>query len=245
MAWKTSNGQTKAKSTQAQLEVLLHGLLNPVTLLDMIRHFIVFESNKQEDANGLITIKTIKKMAAYHQYYAVNAAVLSTIRASAVNSDSKSAEVAMQQQGRSKLELVQQQAVGDKKAGVVWHTQGSGKSLSMVFYTGKIVLALDNPTVVVITDRNDLDDQLFGTFAASSQLLQTNTEASRRIEKSLKELLKVGSGGVIFTTIQKFQPEDGGSVYEQLSDRTNIVVIADRSTSFAVWLQCKRGRCQR
>ncbi|WP_162900732.1 type I restriction endonuclease, partial [Acinetobacter pittii] len=114
MAWKTSNGQTKAKNTQAQLEVLIHGLLNPVTLLDMIRHFIVFESNKQEDANGLITIKTIKKMAAYHQYYAVNAAVLSTIRASAVNSDSKSAEVAMQQQGRSKLELVQQQAVGDK-----------------------------------------------------------------------------------------------------------------------------------
>ena len=228
MAWKTSNGQTKAKSTQAQLEVLLHGLLNPVTLLDMIRHFIVFESNKQEDANGLITIKTIKKMAAYHQYYAVNAAVLSTIRASAVNSDSKSAEVAMQQQGRSKLELVQQQAVGDKKAGVVWHTQGSGKSLSMVFYTGKIVLALDNPTVVVITDRNDLDDQLFGTFAASSQLLrQTPKQADNREE--LKELLKVGSGGVIFTTIQKFQPEDGGSVYEQLSDRTNIVVMADEA----------------
>lgn len=228
MAWKTSNGQTKAKSTQAQLEVLLHGLLNPVTLLDMIRHFIVFESNKQEDANGLITIKTIKKMAAYHQYYAVNAAVLSTIRASAVNSDSKSAEVAMQHQGRSKLELVQQQAVGDKKAGVVWHTQGSGKSLSMVFYTGKIVLALDNPTVVVITDRNDLDDQLYGTFAASSQLLrQTPKQAENREE--LKELLKVGSGGVIFTTIQKFQPEDGGSVYEQLSDRTNIVVIADEA----------------
>jgi type I restriction enzyme R subunit len=228
MAWKTTNGQTKAKNTQAQLEVLIHGLLNPVTLLDMIRHFIVFESNKQEDANGLITIKTIKKMAAYHQYYAVNAAVLSTIRASAVNSDSKSAEVAMQHQGRSKLELVQQQAVGDKKAGVVWHTQGSGKSLSMVFYTGKIVLALDNPTVVVITDRNDLDDQLFGTFAASSQLLrQTPKQAENREE--LKELLKVGSGGVIFTTIQKFQPEDGGSVYEQLSDRTNIVVIADEA----------------
>ncbi len=158
----------------------------------------------------------------------MNAAVLSTIRASAVNSGLKSAEVAMQHQGRSKLELVQQQAVGDKKAGVVWHTQGSGKSLSMVFYTGKIVLALDNPTVVVITDRNDLDDQLFGTFAASSQLLrQTPRQADSREE--LKELLKVGSGGVIFTTIQKFQPDDGTSVYEQLSDRTNIVVIADEA----------------
>lgn len=145
-----------------------------------------------------------------------------------LNSDSKSAEAAMLHQGRNKLELVQQQAVGDKKAGVVWHTQGSGKSLSMVFYTGKIVLALDNPTVVVITDRNDLDDQLFGTFAASSQLLrQTPKQADSREE--LKELLKVGSGGVIFTTIQKFQPDDGGSIYEELSNRTNIVVIADEA----------------
>ncbi|WP_407066137.1 type I restriction endonuclease subunit R [Acinetobacter towneri] len=228
MAWKTSNGQTKAAKTQPQLEVLIHGLLNPVTLLDMIRHFVVFEAMKQEDANGLITIKSIKKMAAYHQYYAVNAAVLSTIRASAVNTESMSAEVALRQQGRNQLELVQEQKLGDKKAGVVWHTQGSGKSLSMVFYTGKIVLALDNPTVVVITDRNDLDDQLFGTFAASSQLLrQTPRQADNRDE--LKELLKVGSGGVIFTTIQKFQPNDGGSVYELLSDRTNIVVIADEA----------------
>lgn len=228
MAWKTTNGQTKALSTQPQLEVLTSGLLNKVTLLDMIRSFVVFESTKDEDANGLITISTIKKMAAYHQYYAVNAAVLSTIRASAVNSDSKSAEVAMQIQGRSGVELVQQQAIGDRKAGVVWHTQGSGKSLSMVFYTGKIVLALDNPTVVVLTDRNDLDDQLFGTFAASSQLLrQTPKQAESREE--LKELLRVGSGGVIFTTIQKFQPNDGGSVYEELSNRTNIVVVADEA----------------
>lgn len=228
MAWKTTNGQTKALSTQPQLEVLTSGLLNKVTLLDMIRSFVVFESTKDEDANGLITISSIKKMAAYHQYYAVNAAVLSTIRASAVNSDSKSAEVAMQIQGRSGLELVQQQAIGDRKAGVVWHTQGSGKSLSMVFYTGKIVLALDNPTVVVLTDRNDLDDQLFGTFAASSQLLrQTPKQAESREE--LKELLRVGSGGVIFTTIQKFQPNDGGSVYEELSNRTNIVVVADEA----------------
>lgn len=228
MAWKTANGQTKAKKTQAQLEVLIQGLLNPVTLIDMIRHFIVFESTKQEDKYGLITIKTIKKMAAYHQYYAVSAAVLSTIRATAANTQSQSAEVAIHQQGRSKQALVPQQVVGDKKAGVVWHTQGSGKSLSMVFYTGKIVLALDNPTVVVITDRNDLDDQLFGTFAGASQLLrQTPKQAESREE--LKELLKVGSGGVIFTTIQKFQPEDGASIYEELSSRTNIVVIADEA----------------
>ncbi|EKL07616.1 type III restriction enzyme, res subunit, partial [Vibrio cholerae HC-17A1] len=129
------------------------------------------------------------------QYYAVNAAVLSTIRASNVNANSPSAEVALRQQGRNQQHLVLEQKAGDRKAGVVWHTQGSGKSLSMVFYTGKIVLALDNPTVVVITDRNDLDDQLFGTFSSAVQLLrQTPKQAENREE--LKELLKVGSGGV-------------------------------------------------
>ncbi|MDD3106160.1 MAG: type I restriction endonuclease subunit R, partial [Bacteroidales bacterium] len=119
------------------------------------------------------------------------------------------------------------QPVGDRKGGVVWHTQGSGKSLSMVFYTGKIVLALDNPTILVITDRNDLDDQLFDTFAASKQLLrQEPVQANDR--NQLKDLLKVASGGVVFTTIQKFQPEEG-NVYEMLSDRENIVVIADEA----------------
>ena len=113
------------------------------------------------------------------------------------------------------------------KAGVVWHTQGSGKSLSMVFYTGKIVLALDNPTVLVITDRNDLDDQLFDTFAASKQLLrQEPVQAKDR--DHLKALLKVAAGGVVFSTIQKFQPEEG-NVYDQLSSRPNIVVIVDEA----------------
>jgi type I restriction enzyme R subunit len=133
------------------------------------------------------------------------------------------------------------QPVGDKKGGVVWHTQGSGKSLSMVFYTGKIVLAMDNPTVLVITDRNDLDDQLFDTFAASKQLLrQVPVQAESR--EHLKELLKVGSGGIVFATIQKFQPDAStlrqssgatgsaaGAVYELLSDRKNIIVIADEA----------------
>ena len=208
MTWKTANGQTQATSTQPQLEVLLQGLLNPVTLLDVIRHFIVFEASKHEDSKGIISIRTVKKMAAYHQYYAVNAAVLSTIRASGVNADSPSAEVALRQQGRNSKVLVNAQKTGDRKAGVVWHTQGSGKSLSMVFYTGKIVLALNNPTVVVITDRNDLDDQLFGTFSSATQLLrQTPKQANNREE--LKEYLRVASGGVVFTTIQKFQPDDG------------------------------------
>ncbi|TDJ07682.1 MAG: type I restriction endonuclease subunit R, partial [Deltaproteobacteria bacterium] len=122
---------------------------------------------------------------------------------------------------------VYSQPVGDRKGGVVWHTQGSGKSLSMVFYTGKIVLAMDNPTVLVITDRNDLDDQLFDTFAASKQLLrQEPVQAEDR--GHLKELLKVASGGVVFTTIQKFSPDEG-NVYETLSERENIIVIADEA----------------
>ena len=114
------------------------------------------------------------------------------------------------------------------KAGVVWHTQGSGKSLSMVFYAGKIVAALNNPTIVMITDRNDLDDQLFDTFAASKQLLRQEPVQADSRDK-LKELLKVASGGIVFTTIQKFFPEDGGTVYERLSNRSNIVVIADEA----------------
>ena len=122
---------------------------------------------------------------------------------------------------------VSAQPLDDRKGGVVWHTQGSGKSLSMVFYTGKIVQALDNPTVVVITDRNDLDDQLFDTFAACTQLLR---QEPRQVETrdQLEELLRVASGGVVFSTIQKFQPEEG-NVYEELSARRNIIVIADEA----------------
>lgn len=135
--------------------------------------------------------------------------------------------LAAESPGAYGLPGVQNQPSGDRKGGVVWHTQGSGKSLSMVFYTGKIVLVLDNPTILVITDRNDLDDQLFDTFAASKQLLrQEPVQADDRAH--LKELLKVASGGVVFTTIQKFQPEEG-NIYELLSNRNNIVVIADEA----------------
>ena len=204
-------------------------MLKPVTLLDLIRHFLVFEDIKSTDKQGIQTVKIVKKMAAYHQYYAVNAAVLSTIRAADVNVESESAELAIKTQGRQRKNLVDEQKLGDRKAGVVWHTQGSGKSLSMVFYTGKIVLALKNPTIVVLTDRNDLDEQLFGTFcAAGSQLLrQTPVKAESR--EHLKELLNVGSGGVIFTTIQKFQADNDVGVFDTLSNRNNIVVMADEA----------------
>jgi len=232
MAWKSSDGKIEASHLVSQLETLIEGMLNKETLIDLIRHFIVFEKAKKEDPEtGIITINTVKKMAAYHQYYAVNRAVESTLRAAGyIDNNARSctsvSEVLESPESYG-LAGVKKQPVGDRKGGVVWHTQGSGKSLSMVFFTGKIVLAMDNPTVVVITDRNDLDDQLFDTFAASRQLLrQEPVQAEDR--NHLKELLKVGSGGVVFTTIQKFQPDEG-NVYELLSDRENIVVIADEA----------------
>ncbi len=227
MAWKTADGKVEASKLTNPLDVLVPGMLNKATMLDLLRHFIVFEQSRNEDKDtGVITIQTVKKLASYHQYHAVNRAVESTLRASGFVQHSQAEEVASSP-GDYGLPDVKKQPFGDRKGGVVWHTQGSGKSLSMVFYTGKIVLAMDNPTVLVITDRNDLDDQLFDTFAASKQLLrQEPVQAANRDQ--LKDLLKVASGGVIFTTIQKFQPEEG-NIYETLSERTNIIVIADEA----------------
>lgn len=227
MAWKTTDGISEASKQISQLETLIKGMLQPTVLLDLVRHFVVFEKFRKEDADGIITVQTVKKLAAYHQYYAVNRAVESTKRASGFISKQTLGHLLKESPESYGLPGVKNQPEGDRKGGVVWHTQGSGKSLSMVFYTGKIVLALDNPTVLVITDRNDLDDQLFDTFAASKQLLrQDPVQATDR--KQLKDLLKVNSGGVIFTTIQKFQPEEG-NVFETLSARENIIVIADEA----------------
>ncbi len=202
-AWKTIDGKKESGHNVNQLEVLLGGMLNKATFLDLVRNFIVFEKDKKTDPQtGLTQVETIKKIAAYHQYHAVSKALESTRQAA--------------------------QEAGDGRAGVIWHTQGSGKSLSMVFYSGKLIRALNNPTLVVITDRNDLDQQLFDTFAASAGLLgQAPVQAESR--EQLKTLLKVASGGIVFTTIHKFFPEAGSADYERLSDRHNIIVIADEA----------------
>lgn len=229
MAWKSADGKEEASNLVSQLETLINGMLNKETVLDLIRHFVVFEKSKREDSKtGIVSISTVKKLAAYHQYYAVNRAVESTLRATGHQLLLENPISNFMESPESYgVAGVKTQPKGDRKGGVVWHTQGSGKSLSMVFFTGKIVLALDNPTILVITDRNDLDDQLFDTFASSTQLLrQEPKQADNRDE--LKELLKVASGGVIFSTIQKFQP-DNGNIYETLSERENIVVIADEA----------------
>ncbi len=229
MSWKTADGKEEASNLVSQLETLIKGMLNKETLLDLVRHFTVFEKSKKVDTKtGVATISTVKKLASYHQYYAVNRAVESTLRATGFTLE-KETPVSMVMESPESYGLagVNIQEKGDRKGGVVWHTQGSGKSLSMVFFTGKIVLALDNPTILIITDRNDLDDQLFDTFAASTQLLR---QEPKQVEdrQNLKELLKVASGGVIFSTIQKFQPDEG-NVFDTLSERENIVVIADEA----------------
>ncbi len=346
MAWKSSEGVKEASRFTPQLETLIKGMLNPKTLLDIIRNFIVFQKTKKEDVKtGITQIHTEKILAAYHQYYAVNKAIESTLRATGFQPslnlsqrernyragfrfsglvdearelrkkqtkveeifwelvrNRKFANLKFRRQhqigsyivdfycnenkliiefdgevhnneeqqkhdsirdkyltsiGNKVLRFKNEELLnhpesvfekivlnlpltlgegwgeghsGDRRAGVIWHTQGSGKSLSMVFYAGKLITApaMQNPTIVVITDRNDLDDQLFDTFAASTQLLrQEPIQAESR--EHLKKLLKVASGGIVFTTIQKFLPEVGKEEYDQLSDRRNIIVIADEA----------------
>jgi len=221
MAWKSKDGKVEASSQVGQLEILIQGMLNKNTLIDLLRHFIVFQDTREVTTNEITNIKIQKKLASYHQYYAVNKAVDSTLRAAGFVKSKENYEIHVHKSKTTGNKF------NSKKGGVIWHTQGSGKSLSMVFYVGKIVLAMDNPTIVVITDRNDLDDQLFDTFAASRQLLRQEPKQAESRE-DLKKLLKVASGGIIFTTIQKFQPEEG-NVYEKLSDRDNIIVIADEA----------------
>ena len=196
MAWRTIDGEALAPAAMPQLEALIKGMFEQTRFLDIIKQFVLFQSDGKD---------IFKILAGYHQYHAVNKALGSTERAT------------MEQ--------------GDRRIGVVWHTQGSGKSLSMVFYAGKLVIdeALGNPTIVVITDRNDLDDQLFGTFSRSQDILRcTPVQANDRAH--LRELLNNRtSGGIIFTTIQKFAPEEKCDVAPELTDRKNVIVMADEA----------------
>lgn len=199
MTWRSKDGETESSSSLASLDVLIHGMLNPETLLDLIRYFILF----QDDGKGHIS----KILAAYHQYYAVNKAVDRALLASSGH--------------------------GDGKGGVIWHTQGSGKSLTMVFFSGKLIQMLNNPTLVVVTDRNDLDNQLYSTFVKSKGrsgkglLRQTPKQAETR--KELKSLLSVESGGIVFTTMQKFEPEQNETTMAALTERKNVIVMADEA----------------
>lgn len=204
MRWKTADGTTMASNTRSEMDTMLKGMFQQAVLLELCTGFMVFEKQTSEDPiHKTRQIKTVKKLAAYHQYYAVKKAVVSVLQAS--------------EEG------------GNKKGGVVWHTQGSGKSLSMVFFTGLLVQQLNNPTIIVITDRNDLDDQLFGTFAACNQLLRQTPQQIESRTALVTALQNRQSGGIFFTTIQKFFPEEGSTQFTALSDRRNIIVIADEA----------------
>ncbi|AVA11045.1 type I restriction endonuclease subunit R [Staphylococcus epidermidis] len=199
MTWRSKDGQTESSPGLASLDVLIHGMLNPETLLDLIRYFVLFQDDGKEHIS--------KILAAYHQYYAVNKAVDRALLASS--------------------------GQGDGKGGVIWHTQGSGKSLTMVFFSGKLIQMLNNPTLVVVTDRNDLDNQLYSTFVKSKGrsgkglLRQTPKQAETR--KELKSLLSVESGGIVFTTMQKFEPEQNETTMAALTERKNVIVMADEA----------------
>ncbi len=214
--WRTISGREDAAPGLPELQVVLAGVFQPRRFLDLVRHFIVFE----DLGGGTLA----KKIAGYHQFHAVNVAVEETLRAANLALEAEEAA------GTFFARHSPGGEPGDKRVGVVWHTQGSGKSLTMAFYAGRLILhpAMENPTIVVITDRNDLDDQLFTTFARCRDLLrQEPVQAESRAD--LRAKLQVGSGGVVFTTIQKFMPEEKGDRHPVLSERRNIVVIADEA----------------
>ena len=218
--WRTISGERLADPAMPQLQVMLEGACAPARFLSLVRDFIVFE----DDGIGTLA----KKMAGYHQFHAVGTAAAETLRAAELQRAGMA--VAKEERGRYESGRRIGGAPGDRRIGVVWHTQGSGKSLTMAFYAGRIIRepAMANPTVVVLTDRNDLDDQLFATFARCADLLrQPPVQAENRAD--LRAKLAVESGGVVFTTIQKFFPEEKGDRHPLLSDRRNIVVIADEA----------------
>ncbi|MEV4536275.1 type I restriction endonuclease subunit R [Asanoa sp. NPDC049518] len=192
--WKTIDGREVITSLPA-LEVLIKGVFYQKRFLDLLRNFVLFS----DEANGLV-----KRVARYHQYWAVNAAVESTVEAAGPD--------------------------GDRRGGVVWHTQGSGKSIEMLLYAAKIMRdsRMGNPTLVFITDRNDLDDQLFGeVFAPAEVLPEKPVQADSRAE--LRTLLRRASGGIVFTTLQKFAPETTGDTNPVLTARRNVIVVADEA----------------
>lgn len=234
MNWRTIDGENIESLAVPQYEVLFKGMFGKDRLLDIIENFLLFQESKEEekdsDGNKIGEKKTIIKiLAGYHQYFAVKKALVKTKEATSIN--------------------------GDRKIGVVWHTTGSGKSFTMVFYTAFLVKKLNNPTIVIITDRNDLDDQLYGTFSKSVDILRqtpkqadvrklTDEQKKQQAKENVKEINGLydllndrESGGIIFTTIQKFNPESGEMPV--LTDRRNVIIIADEAHRSQYGLEAK------
>jgi len=233
--WRSIEGERDEAQFSLELETLIRGVFEQRRFLDLLQHFIVFEENSDTGAIHKI-------IAGYHQFHAVNAAIEETVRASGMNESSILREEPLGTYWSGKMHGGKP---GDRRAGVVWHTQGSGKSFTMLFFAARVIreAAMQNPTLVVLTDRNDLDDQLFGQFQRCADILgQTPVQADSR--EKLRELLTRASGGVVFTTIHKFGRDDrpgrptndgadgfgaAGRSALPLSERRNIVVIADEA----------------
>lgn len=216
LPWRTVLNEDDRPRLQMELETVVRGFFKPELFLDYVRHFVMFE----QDGDSIV-----KKIAGYHQFHAVREAVRATVIAS--QDEDKSVLAVHEERGTYAKEV----QPGSRKAGVVWHTQGSGKSITMACYAGKLLQQpeMKNPTLVVVTDRNDLDGQLFATFCAASDLLKTTPlQAGDRDE--LREMLASReAGGIIFTTVQKFALHEEEETHPLLSDRTNIVVISDEA----------------
>ena len=217
--WRTVSGETVADPQLTDLRVMVEGVLARRRFAALVRDFIVFE----DDGGGAL----VKKMAGYHQFHAVRVAVDETLRAARLQQAGLGVG---ERRGRYEAGRRPGGEPGDRRIGVVWHTQGSGKSLTMAFYAGAIIRepAMENPTVVVLTDRNDLDDQLFGSFSRCRELLR-QPPVQARSRSDLRKRLAVNAGGVVFTTIQKFFPEEKGDRHPALSQRRNIMVIANEA----------------
>jgi type I restriction enzyme R subunit len=217
--WRSIDGERDAPPTSLELETMVRSVFEKRRFLDLIRNFIAFEDDPDRGT-------TNKIMAGYHQFFAVKAAVAETIRATAQTEAARIKEVP----GTSWAGPMEGGKPGDRRVGVVWHTQGSGKSLSMLFYAGCIIEnpAMGNPTLVFLTDRNDLDDQLFGQFQRCYEIVRQTPVQAESVEH-LRTLLNVASGGVVFTTMQKFAPEESTGRAPLLSNRRNILVIADEA----------------
>ena len=229
MPWRTVDGTAIAPKGSPELQTVIEGVFEKTRFLTLIRHFTVFG----DTGSGVVKI-----VAGYHQFHAVRRAVQSTLRALPSN-----ALTAREPRARYELNSVQSPPAGDKRIGVIWHTQGSGKSLLMAFYAGRIIVhpAMEKPTIVVVTDRNDLDDQLFGTFSMCRDLIR-HTPRQANSREDLRKVLNRPAGGVIFTTIQKFAPESGETDYPALTHRSNVVVIADEAHRSQYGFRAKVGR---
>jgi type I restriction enzyme R subunit len=224
LPWRTIKNEDDKPQLEYEIEKIVRGFFDRELFLDYLKHFILFEQDGD---------RIVKKIAGYHQFHAVREAVRVTIIAAQ--------ETAGGSVGEPRAPYGREVVPGSRKAGVVWHTQGSGKSISMVCYAGKLIQQpeMKNPTLVVVTDRNDLDGQLYETFCGAQELLKQTPEQAESREELRAKLASRQAGGIIFTTIQKFAPEDGEARHPILCERSNVVVISDEAHRSQYGLKAK------